>query len=144
MTRKQTVTNLALLIALIWSAGFILAAFFVPFYSTMSATSTPDGTTATTTSTDTLVGANGMGVFGVISIPLIFAVGVTWALLKYRKAPTRNLGRLAWILSASVALFTVLGVMTIGLFILPVAVALIVACATGAPMAKPINKKAER
>lgn len=134
-----TATNWALGIAVTWSAALIVSAFVAPWGTSVTATveGGDQATETVVTTTSTLVGHEGLGVLIPVSIPLVFSLGCTWALLRYRRFPSRTLGRFAWVLTASMALFTVLALMSIGFFMIPVTIALVVACAKGAPMKAP-------
>ncbi len=137
--RGVTATNWALGIAVAWSAALIVSAFVAPWGTSVTATVTggDQATETVVTTTSTLVGHEGLGVLIPVSIPLVFSLGCTWALLRYRRSPSRTLGRFAWVLAASMALFAVLALMSIGIFIVPTTIALMVACAKGAPMKAP-------
>ena len=86
--------------------------------------------------TETLVGMNGPGVVVVLAVPFLATLLVAAALL----ARSRRVALpFAWGLTALLALFNLLGMLTIGIFILPVTAALVVACTmsskTGAAIA---------
>ena len=128
--------------ALVWSAALIVAGFVAPLYSSESAsassdTSSPGEVTVGEVShgTATLVEVNGMNVLFVLAIPLLVAIGVAVALRWGAGAsgsPPRDgvsawgIG-VAWVLSAALGTFTLLAMMSIGVFVLPVTAALIAA-----------------
>ena len=120
-------TSIALAFAVVWSAVLVLAAFVLPVYGTSSGSSTGDAsgdqsTAVTTTGTATLVGVNGLGVLLVIGFPLIITLLVGAALAARRR-------RLGWIITGVLCFFTVIALMSIGLFVAPTTLALVVACA---------------
>lgn len=115
-------TRWSLIGAVLWSAGIVLAGFVVPVYQTASTNS--DGTTET--STATLVGEEGTGVLIVLAFPLLASLIVAAAVW----AGSPPVRAAAWTVAGALALLSVLGAMTIGLFIAPVVAALMVALAT--------------
>ena len=110
--------SIALAIAVTWCIVLVAGAFLVPVYS--SSGSAGD-------STNTLVGVNGVGAVGVIVIPLL-VTAVVGAIL-WRRRFASGAGPAAWTVVGLTAAFNLLGMLTIGVFILPVTVSLIVACA---------------
>ena len=123
--------RIALAAALTWSLLLLVASVVAPAYSTQTVTS--EGTS--TRSTVTLVQENGWGVLGVIALPLVAVLLVTVLLLP---ASTRQLGvrrarALAWVVVAGLGMLGLLSLMTIGLFLLPVAVTLALVVGTLTP-----------
>ena len=113
---------IALGFAVVWGLLLVVAAFVAPVYRTSSGSAT-DGTVATTAEgSATLVGVNGYGVLLVISVPLVAAVVVTWALARGRR-------RLGWVVTSVLCVLNVLALLSVGIFFVPVTIALIVACA---------------
>jgi hypothetical protein len=108
-----TARAVALGLALTWSAALVVGAFFVPVYSTEGLTSSGPAT---------LVGENGTRVIGIIVIPLVLVLLVTAALWRNHLAA-------AWSVTGVLAAFNLLALLSIGVFVLPVTVGLIVACA---------------
>lgn len=98
-------------------------AFLAPVYGGEESTST--GSTIATR--NTLVGENGLWVVWLLCIPIVLAVSA-WMGLHWRCARGSNWGtRLAW---ASVALlwaFVVVGIASVGFFLIPAALLLVVA-----------------
>jgi hypothetical protein len=120
-------TSFALAFAAVWSAVLVLAAFVLPVYGTSSASSTGDAsgnesTSVTTTGTATLVGVNGLGVLLVIGFPLLITLLVGAALAARRR-------RLGWVITGVLCFVTVILLTSIGLFVAPTTLALVVACA---------------
>lgn len=110
--------SIALGIAVLWSSALIAGAFFVPAYSSAGSSGT---------GTATLVGENGMSALIPIMIPLVLTLAVASALWQRRHAPSA--GPAAWTVTGLLAAFNVLALLSIGVFLLPVTVCLVVACA---------------
>lgn len=130
--RLGRASSIALLGAAMWGLGLVVAGFLVPAYQSTEMSSSGE----LTQSTETLVGMNGPGVVVVLSVPFLATLLVAAALLaRSRRAALP----FAWGLTALLALFNLLGMLTIGIFILPVTAALVVACTmsskTGAAIA---------
>jgi hypothetical protein len=104
--------------ALVWSTGLVVAALGWPAYST-SATSA-DGVTL---GHATLVEVNGARALALMAVPLFLSGVVLWA-IRARRAGARWAGPLAWTAIVVLALESLVGIMTIGLFILPAPVLL--------------------
>lgn len=117
---------IALGVAVVWGLLLVVAAFVAPVYSTSSGSAVDgtDGTVATTAEgSATLVGVNGYGVLLVISVPLVAALVVAWALARGRR-------RLGWVVTSVLCVLNVLALLSVGIFFVPVTLALIVACAS--------------
>ena len=117
-------SSVALLGAAIWGLGLVVAGFLVPAYQSTSMSSPGE----LTQSSETLVGMNGPGVAVVLAVPLLVTVLVGCALLLRGR---RGAMPVAWALTALLAVFNVLGMLSIGVFVVPVTAALVVACASG-------------
>ena len=119
-------TTFALLFAVVWSSLLVLAAFVLPAYGSSSSSSSSgssDATTeVTTTGTGTLVGVNGLGVLVIIGLPLVLSLLVGWALAARRR-------RIGWVLTGIMCFFTIIALLSIGLFFAPTTLALVIACA---------------
>ena len=122
-TKPGRAASVALLCAAVWALGLLVAGWLVPVYQSTSFSSSGEQTR----STETLVGVNGPGVLIVLAIPLLATLLVAGALLV---RPRRGALPLAWALTALLAGVNLLAMLTIGIFILPVTAALVVACAT--------------
>ena len=111
---------LALTGAALWSAGLLVFATTVPVYQTE--------TGSTSSHSDTLVDENGMTILIVLAVPLAATLLVALALLIRRR----------WALWAACAITAVhaLGnaaaLLTVGIVVLPVTAALVVACVCAA------------
>jgi hypothetical protein len=121
--------KLALLVARIYSVAIIVAGFFLPAYTSLSVTSTGEVKRVSTT----LVGENGFGSVFVLSVPLVLTLAVGVALRLHAK---RRAMAVAWTLTGLFAMFNLAGVMSIGLYIIPVTLCLLYACSRYAPESK--------
>jgi hypothetical protein len=128
--RLDRTRTLLLSVAAGWGATLVIGALVVPAYSSSrSATVAISGSPPTTaivtpprTSTArTLVDVNGLRVLAIVAIPLL-AVGLVTMALRTRRV------KMAWSVTAVVIALTLVGILTIGVFVLPVAVLLGVAC----------------
>jgi hypothetical protein len=121
--RPSRVCRGALVAASAWSAALLVAGFLVPVYSSQGVSA--DGEVSDGSAT--LVGQNGLGVVVILAIPLVVSLAV-WAVLR---TPTRRGAvPIAWTLTGVLAGLNLLALLSIGVFVLPVTVALVVACAT--------------
>ena len=105
--------------ALAWSAGLVLAAVALPVYSTSSASAT-DGVTL---SSSTLVAVNGARALILMALPALATLTVLWA-IRARRAGARWGGPVAWAAVAVLAAECLIGILSIGIFILPGAILL--------------------
>jgi hypothetical protein len=111
---------------LVCAAALVPTAFFAPLYSGESS----DSAGAVTHTTGTLVGVNGPWIAGLMSVPLLLAL-VTWAGLRLRCSRGSVLAsRVAWTAVILLWAFTVVGMLSIGLLVLPSALLLVVAAKT--------------
>lgn len=85
----------------------------------------------------TYVGRNGVGVLLVVGLPLVATVLAAAALAGGRHR------RRAWVLTTVLGAVCVLTVFTVGLFLLPAVVALVVAC-SATPRAAPVRHEDPR
>lgn len=113
---------ISLACALVWGTGLVIAAFLVPVYQSLSVSSS--GTVAAGSAT--LAGVNGWGALLVAGAPLVAAVVTSSAL--WRRAGRQGAGVLAWAVTGLLGCFNVLAMLSIGVFVVPVTVALAVAC----------------
>jgi ACR3 family arsenite efflux pump ArsB len=96
-----------------WAAALLVAAFVAPVYSSDAV----DGTGAETHGTDTLVGANGTGIALVVAAPLLAAV-LGWVAIRHGQRAA------AWAIVAVLVAFCLVSVLSIGVFVAPVALLL--------------------
>jgi hypothetical protein len=127
VTRLGRVASAALVIAAGCGVALIVAAFLAPVYESTSASSSG----ASTHGTDTLVGVNGVGIVAVTCVPLLVTLLVGLALSQRSR---RGALAVAWGLTGVLAVLNLLAMFSIGLFVLPVTAALIVACASCRPL----------
>jgi hypothetical protein len=120
---------ISLAFALLWSIGLVIAAFRLPAYQSLSISGhslsffrSHPGTGGSAT----LVAVNGWGGVVVAAAPLAAAVLIACAL--WRRIEEEGAGALAWTVTVLLMCFNVLGMLSIGLFVIPVTLALIVAC----------------
>lgn len=126
MTRLGRVGSVALATAAVYGLLIVLAGFLAPVYRSTSASSSGE----VTHGTDTLVGVNGPGVLVVLAVPLLVTVtvgAVLWQRSWRLSLPT------AWTLTGLMAVLNLLALVSVGVFFLPVTVALVVACSTSRP-----------
>jgi hypothetical protein len=104
--------------ALVWSAGLVVAALVWPAYSTSA--SSHDGVTL---GHATLVQVNGARALVLVAIPLVVSAAVLGT-MRVRGAGTRWARPAAWAAIGLLAVEALVGIMTIGLFIVPVPILL--------------------
>ena len=109
-------------VAVVWSAGLVLAGLLVPAY-TSNSTSEVNGVTLTRS---TLAQENGVRGMALIAVPLLVSCVVLWA-IRARRSGARWGGPLAGMAIALLTAEALVGFMTIGLFIVPAIVLLAVA-----------------
>jgi hypothetical protein len=115
-----------LVASVIFGSGLIVAAFTVPAYS---------GTIS-----QTLVQANGGKVIFIVSIPLVGALLSITTIVVRRRHGRRGVGVFTWLVIGALGAFAMLGLLTIGPFIAPVPIFLLVAVLRiqGAERAQPL------
>ncbi len=94
-------------VALLWSIGLLIAAFMAPVYGSA-----------------TLVDENGRGVLLVVAVPAVISVAVWIALWRKCTRGGRVSGYVAWACVSILAALCLVGILTIGVFVAPVAVLL--------------------
>ena len=112
----------SLAIAAVWGAGLLAAAAFVPVYSSVGASSSG----VVSQGSATLVGVNGWRVLLVVGVPLVATALVGGSL--WRRGPRKGAGVFAWTIAGLLAVFNVLALASIGVFVIPVTACLVVAC----------------
>jgi hypothetical protein len=106
--------------ALVWSIGLIVAALLVPAYSGQTVTDSR-GVTLTTA---TLVQVHGARALIITAIPGVVSIVVGFALCRRRATGPRWTGIVAWSMIAVLAIVALLGILSVGVFMLPVVVLL--------------------
>ena len=120
----------ALLAAAAYGVALIVAAFALPVYDSDSSSSSG----GTSLGSDTLVGVNGLSAAAALAVPLLvtLAVGCALWLGSHRWALP-----VAWTLTGLLAAANLLAMLSVGVFVLPVTAALVLACARSRPPALP-------
>jgi uncharacterized membrane protein YhaH (DUF805 family) len=106
--------------ALVWSFGLIIAALVIPAYGTETSSQT-NGVTLTSS---TLLQDKGAGALVLVMIPALVSLIVVTAMRFRRRQDAAWSGRVAWTAIAALAVECILGIATIGAFMLPVAILL--------------------
>jgi hypothetical protein len=109
--------------AFVWSVGLIVAGLVLPVYDGQTV-SNSNGLTLTTA---TLVQHNGIRVLVALVIPALGSVAVALAMARRHTLDPRWSGPVAWLAVAVVAVEAGVAMLSIGVFILPVAILLAVA-----------------
>jgi vacuolar-type H+-ATPase subunit I/STV1 len=102
-----------LLASVVFGAGLLVAAFTVSAYN---------GTIS-----QTLVQANGGKVVFIVAVPLAGALLAIWTIVDRRKHARSGVGVVTWLVIGALGAFALLGMLTIGPFVAPVPVCLLVA-----------------
>jgi hypothetical protein len=128
MTRKPSPGRRAFVltaVAFVWSIGLLVAALIAPVYGSA-----------------TLVDENGRGVLLVVAVPAVIAVAVWIALRRKCSRGGRVSHYAAWVCVWVLAAFCVVGLLSIGVFVAPVAVLLARATSLtpSGPSAGPVAK----
>jgi len=108
-------TTLWLGLAALWSLGLVAAGFLVTSYSSSNGPGL------------TLIQENGLHVLAILLIPFIGVVIVALALSRRRRLRKTGVGVLVWIVFGLLAMLVVLGALSIGPFVSPVAVFVVLA-----------------
>ena len=112
-TRLDKWTRWWLLASVIFGAGLLVAAVTLPAYN---------GTVS-----QTLVQANGGKVIFIVAIPLVGALLAIWAIVARLRYARKGVGIFTWLVVGVLGSLALLGMLTIGPFIAPVPVCLLVA-----------------
>ena len=99
--------------SIIYGAGLLVAAFTFPAYSG--------------TAPNTLVQVNGAKVIVIVAIPLVGALVAIWTIVARLGNARSGVGVLTWLVVGVLGALALLGLLTIGLFVAPVPVCLLVA-----------------
>jgi hypothetical protein len=124
-----TRARVALALAAVWGIGLLVAALTLPVYDVESRGHAPGGTPVVTSGSATLVGVNGPGVLVVAAAPLASALVVGALLAARPRHPAAGVA--AWGIVALLAALAVVGLLSVGVLLVPAVVAL--AVATSAP-----------
>lgn len=119
--------RIALVAASLWSAALVVAALTVPVYSGESEGTDSTGATVNTATSATLVEENGWWGLVVAGVPLVACLVVGALLL----GPGGRAAKVAAVVVVGLlGLGTLLAMLSIGIFVLPATVALVVAVAS--------------
>ncbi len=123
------ITAVMLVLATLVSLALLVLAMTFPVYSSESVSATVEGGQAAEVvrSSATLVSVNGFGALIPVAVPLVATLLVG---LLLRAAASRAEYAVAWVLTLLYAGLCVLALLSIGILLAPVAVLLVVACAT--------------
>ena len=112
-TRLDTWTRWWLVASIISGAGLLVAALTIPVYGgTVSAT---------------LVQVNGGRVIVIVALPLVGALLASGSILARAGRARGGVGVFTWLVVGALGAFTLVGILTIGPFVAPVPVCLLVA-----------------
>ena len=112
-TRLDNWTRWWLMASVIFGAGLLVAAFTVSAYS---------GTVS-----QTLVQANGEKVIFIVAIPLVGSLLAIWTVVARLRHSRRGVGIFTWLVVGVLGALALLGMLTIGPFVAPVPICLLVA-----------------
>ena len=102
-----------LMASVVFGAGLLAAAYTVPAYN---------GTVS-----ETLVQVNGGKVVFIVAIPLVGALLAIWTIVTRLRHARRGVGIFTWLIVGVLGAFAMLGMLTIGPFIAPVPICLLMA-----------------
>ena len=117
------VTSTALVVAGLWSLVIIVAGFTLPVYASESGSSSG----VVTDGSRTIVGVNGPVAIIVVCVPLLATLLVWGTLVLRARLHTRAAAPVAWLLVGMLAVFTLMSIVSIGVAVVPVTLALVVA-----------------
>ncbi len=128
-------TRVWLVASIVLGASYIAAALWIPFYLGSTSTQTValvGGKVVTTSSgggdvSSTLIHVNGLKILAIVALPLLGALVATWSIVDRRRRSRRGVGTVTWSVIAALGALALLGVFTIGPFIAPVPLCLLVA-----------------
>lgn len=121
--RRWSLALRLIAIAFVWSAGLIITGLFIPTYGS-DAASPVNGVTLTSS---TLLQSKGAWAMTLVTLPALGAV-VVLVLLRARRYDGGSWRlRLAWAVVAALACESLLGILTVGAYMLPVPVLLALA-----------------
>jgi hypothetical protein len=106
--------------ALVWSLGLVLAALLVPTY----ASETSSAAAGLTLSRATLAQSQGAWAVVLVTVPALVSVTVAAAMLYRRREGANWSGPVAWTAIGLLAIESLLGILSVGAFMLPVAILL--------------------
>lgn len=122
--RTGRVRIAALGFAVLWSALLPVGGLTLPLYGTASESTTDGPFSGSLSGSATLVAVNGGGVLVVLLVPLLVSVLVA----AFQAVGTPPATVAAWLLTAALFGLTAIAMLSIGIFVLPVPIALALAC----------------
>jgi len=128
MNRLDRATSLILVIAALWSGALVVLADVFGSTTTILHVQAGGGRYSTRTAGLTLVQENGLKVLIPISLPLVAVAVVTYGLRRRKKHGLSGAGGATWGVAIAVCALCLLAVLTVGPFMMPVAVLLVLAC----------------
>jgi len=127
--RLDRTTSVFLALAAAWSAALVVLAAVLHGGPTTVLHSGIGGVHYTTTTAGvTLIQENGLKVLIPISVPLVAAAVVAYALRRRRRRALPGAGPVSWGVTIAAGAACLLGLLTVGPFMVPVAVFLVLAC----------------
>lgn len=138
----------------LWSVGLVVAAVLAPIYqsTSVSSSSSPGATGGPPTSptqsythtSATLLQVDGLKAVAIAVLPLVATALVAFALSRRRNA-TLGAGPLAWTVTWLLGIAALVGMLSIGPFIVPVAILNAVACGRSAGSStRPLHRQTGR
>jgi hypothetical protein len=106
--------------ATLWGLALVAGALVVPVYSG----GTLDSSGAFHATSATLVAENGAAALAVAALPAVLALLVWLALHRKCSRGSAWAGPVAWTLVGVLGVFCLLGILTVGVFVMPIALAL--------------------
>ncbi len=110
--------------AFLWSVFLVITALVLPVYGSTESSAGPGAVGSMPGTSSTLVGVNGTEVLVVVGLPALLTVFVWLALRDRFTHGRRASGYIAWTLVGLLAAGCLVAVLSIGLFVLPVALLL--------------------
>jgi hypothetical protein len=111
--------------AALWSLGVLVAALIAPVYSSVGSSSSG----AFSQSHSTLAEENGLWVLLPMATPLLVTLILAALLHARQKRGQSGAGTFGWLITGLLGAFALISLASVGVFVVPVAVALVVACA---------------
>lgn len=125
--RLRTLEWVPLAGAFVWSVGLLIALPSAQVgVTTYADTTGPNAGVGPPPQSSTLLDENGSGVLLIIGVPLLMTILVALAL--WFRRSRRGAGPIAWTLTGLLTGFNLLGMLTIGLFVIPVTACVAFAC----------------
>lgn len=130
--RLGRTTTISLVIAVGYAVALLVAGLLAPAYHSETVSTSGE----VVTSWETFVAVNGVRGVVTLSVPLIVSLLVGFTLWK---RPWHGALLAAWLLTGLLAALTLLAMLSIGVFVVPVTAALVVACSTSRAPDAPQN-----